>query len=203
MLVSWGNSAQLVDNTGALLGPTITLTNLANSGENTPSVLVMSDLEAKIFFRSDGDPANFPSGGVFERTIALPEAGTQGDDVMTGTGGDDRLAGLAGNDAINGDGGNDALDGGTGTDTLTGGTGDDTYYVDEAADVVNEAVGEGNDRVVAGASWSMAAGQEIETLVTSNASETAAIDLAGNEFANRITLAGNTPESILACRPSR
>ena len=39
--------------------------------------------------------------------------------------------------------GNDTLNGGAGADTMAGGAGNDTYFVDNAADVVNEAAGQG------------------------------------------------------------
>jgi Ca2+-binding RTX toxin-like protein len=93
------------------------------------------------------------------------------------------LNGGAGGDTLNGSGGNDTLNGGAGADTMAGGIGNDTYFVDNAADVVNEAVGQGNDQVLAGVSYTLGAGQEIETLQATSA---AGVTLTGNEFANTL-----------------
>ncbi|PTT73542.1 hypothetical protein DBR41_28170, partial [Pseudomonas sp. HMWF010] len=46
-----------------------------------------------------------------------------------------------------GNGGINLLDGGAGADTMIGGGGNDTYIVDDAGDVVTEAVGGGYDGV--------------------------------------------------------
>ncbi|MGH6614177.1 hypothetical protein [Sphingomonas sp.] len=87
---------------------------------------------------------------------------------------------LVGNAAAN------VLDGGVGIDRMEGRGGDDTYYVDLAEDVVLEAVGAGNDTVLAARSYALAAGQEIETLATVNDAGSGFINLTGNEFANML-----------------
>ncbi|HEV2568103.1 calcium-binding protein [Sphingomonas sp.] len=103
--------------------------------------------------------------------------GTSGNDVLNGTGADDIIRGFAGNDVINGEGGNDQM---------FGGLGDDIFYVNALADLISEAVGEGQDRVVAFASYALAADAEVETLETVTLTDTTIINLTGNGFANTV-----------------
>jgi serralysin len=105
---------------------------------------------------------------------------------------------LTGNEFANvliGNAGANILNGGAGSDRLYGNGGSDTYYVDTAADQVFEAAGGGNDRVNASVSYALGLGQAIETLATTNAAGMDAIDLTGNEFANR--LIGNAGANVL------
>ncbi|NJD07806.1 MAG: hypothetical protein FIA97_15120 [Methylococcaceae bacterium] len=83
---------------------------------------------------------------------------------------------LTGNTAAN------TLNGGTGADTLVGGAGNDTYTVDQAGDVVQEALNEGTDLVQAGVTYALQPNVENLTLTG-----TAAINGTGNELANVLT----------------
>ncbi|WP_342151724.1 FG-GAP-like repeat-containing protein [Methylorubrum sp. SB2] len=74
------------------------------------------------------------------------------------------------------------LDGKGGADTMIGGSGSDTYAVDDARDVVREAVGGGYDTVVTETSYRLAAGQEIELVRIASSASRFNIDLTGNEF---------------------
>ncbi|MGO8076343.1 M10 family metallopeptidase C-terminal domain-containing protein, partial [Rhizobium leguminosarum] len=83
---------------------------------------------------------------------------------------------------ITGGAGNDTLNGGAGADSLIGGAGDDTYIVDNAADVVAEAAGEGIDTVRAtSANYTLGANLENLTYIG-----TAAFTGTGNDLANTI-----------------
>ncbi|OYW52284.1 MAG: hypothetical protein B7Z29_20065, partial [Hyphomicrobium sp. 12-62-95] len=99
-----------------------------------------------------------------------------------------------GNDTLIGGAGNDRLAGDAGADTMTGGAGNDIYDVDNAGDIVNEAVGDGGiDTVNTSISFSLtgtAAGVEKATLLGS-----AHLNLTGNGLAN--TLTGNVGNNIL------
>ncbi|MCW5738245.1 MAG: hypothetical protein KIS73_29250, partial [Enhydrobacter sp.] len=95
---------------------------------------------------------------------------------------------LTGADAINGTGNElaNVIVGNGAANVLTGGAGDDTYWIDSPLDQVIEAAGEGIDTVQVTTDWTMAAGQEIESVrVSSNA--VPALTLVGNELANTIT----------------
>jgi Ca2+-binding RTX toxin-like protein len=120
------------------------------------------------------------------------------DDANTLVGGDgvDTLKGGGGADHLFGGKGNDQLIGGAGADTMKGGKDNDTYSVDQAADVVTEAVGEGTlDRVKTSTTYSLAAGSEVEVLETSKANGVTAMDLVGNEFGN--TIVGNDGQNTI------
>jgi Ca2+-binding RTX toxin-like protein len=94
--------------------------------------------------------------------------------------------------AIIGTAADDLLSGGPGVITMLGTAGNDTYIVDNSLDVVTENAGEGSDTVLAGTSYTLAAGSEIEFL---RANTTAGLTLTGNEFANTIT--GNAGNDTL------
>jgi Ca2+-binding RTX toxin-like protein len=87
------------------------------------------------------------------------------------------------------------LDGGTGDDTMTGGLGNDQFYVDSAGDVVNEAAGNGSDRVYTSVSYALTAGQSIESLWTTSDAGTSALVLTGNTLAQIIR--GNAGNNTL------
>lgn len=96
---------------------------------------------------------------------------------------------------LQGNAGVNVLNGGGGADTMTGYGGSDLYIVDNVGDLVIELAGQGADTVRASVSWVLAAGMEIETLVTSDPLGRAALNLTGNQLAQ--TLQGNDGANIL------
>ena len=106
--------------------------------------------------------------------------------TLTGNGINNTLTGNAGANSLNGLGG---------IDTMSGLGGNDHYIVDSIADILIESAGGGNDRVFASVSYVLSAGQEIETLTTTNGAGTASINLTGNAINNTIT--GNAGINIL------
>jgi len=85
-----------------------------------------------------------------------------------------------------GSSGADRLVGSAVQDILVGGTGNDFYHVNDSADHVSEAVGDGYDHVYSSVSWSMADDQEIEYLGAVGAGALSGVTLTGNELANRL-----------------
>ena len=114
--------------------------------------------------------------------------------TLTGAGAIDGTGnGLA--NVLTGNAGANVLNGGAGADSMAGGAGNDTYRIDVAGDAVFEAAGQGSDTVATAVSYTLAAGQEIETLTTTDAAGLAALALTGNAFAN--ALVGNAGANVL------
>lgn len=135
------------------------------------------------------------AGAEVELLTTRDNAGTQAIN-LTGNAFANNITGNAGTNILDGGDGDDVLNGGLGIDTTIGGAGDDRHNVDNAADVVVEAVGGGAaDRVLASVNYQLAAGVEVEFMVASPAAGTDPINLTGNEFDNRIT--GNAGANTL------
>lgn len=119
--------------------------------------------------------------------------GGYGVDKLDGGSGDDDLHGGDGNDKLTGGDGNDLLDGGSGIDALAGGWGDDVYLVDNAADKVKEAAGQGTDSVTASVSYSIEKAGEVEILEL----DATAGDISGTGNKLNNALYGNDGNNIL------
>ena len=87
-----------------------------------------------------------------------------------------------------GNAGNNVLsDGGKGAaDLLRGLGGNDTYRVYNTGDAIEEAVGQGSDRVTTAVSYVLSSAAEVELFTTNSSTDTRALDLAGNKFAQEI-----------------
>ncbi len=109
--------------------------------------------------------------------------------TLTGTG----TINATGNTLVNtltGNSGNNVLNGGGGADALIGGLGNDIYVVDNAGDVVTEALNAGTDRV--SSSVSHALGANVENLTLAGAGT---INGTGNTLNNVIV--GTTGNNVL------
>ncbi|OQW36091.1 MAG: hypothetical protein A4E20_08215 [Nitrospira sp. SG-bin2] len=140
----------------------------------------------------------FADGTVWDQAAVLARlettlTGTEGDDAfLYGSELADTIHGLGGNDSLNGQAGDDVLDGGAGADQMFGGSGDDTFIVDNAADVVTEFTGDGNDQVYTSVSFSLTGDADIETMILTG---TASIDATGSSTNN--TVIGNSGNNTL------
>ena len=105
------------------------------------------------------------------------------------------LNGSTGNEIIYGSSGGEIIDGRAGNDLMVGGAGDDTFIVDDAGDLVFEYADEGYDQIRTFVSYTLAAGQHVEQIYTSDPAGFEAIDLTGNELGN--TLIGNAAANTL------
>jgi uncharacterized delta-60 repeat protein len=119
-----------------------------------------------------------PAGASTATTFAL-NIETSSNHV-DGTAGADNLAGSSGDDVLQGFAGNDVLDGKGGADLMAGGDGNDVYYVDNAGDVVNEAVNAGTDTVFSTAGQYLLAPNVENARVLSDGQG----NLTGNELGN-------------------
>jgi Ca2+-binding RTX toxin-like protein len=115
--------------------------------------------------------------------------------VLRGLDQDDELYGNYGQDTLDGGAGSDRLYGQRDNDRMIGGPGNDFFYVEDAGDVLVEYGGEGFDRVYTWVNYTLTPGAEIEILYPMSFSDTTAINLTGNEFANEV--AGNRGNNVI------
>ena len=127
------------------------------------------------------------TGGAHVESLRTTNDAGTGAITLNGNELDQTLTGNAGANVLNGRGG---------TDHLVGLLGNDVYGVDNASDTIAEAVGQGDDRLSASASYTLAAGISVETMGTSDGGGTSAIDLTGNEFGQ--SLYGNEGMNALS-----
>ena len=149
-----------------------------------------------------GDVVNEAAGGGNDQVLTSVSytltAGQEIESLSTTNSAGTGAINLTGNtfaQTITGNAGANSIDGGAGADTMRGLGGNDTYFVDNAGRLVNEAAGGGSDRVLTSVNYTLTAGQEIESLSTTNNAGTGAINLAGNTFAQTIT--GNAGANII------
>ncbi len=108
----------------------------------------------------------------------------------TGNSGANVITGNTGNNALSGGDGNDWLDGGIGNDTMTGGAGNDTFVVNQAGDIVTEALNQGTDLVHSSITYTLTS--NVENLLLTG---TAAVNGTGNTLDNKIN--GNSANNVL------
>ena len=121
--------------------------------------------------------------------------GNSAENVLSAGAGNDSLFGQAGDDALLAGAGSDTLNGGIGADTMNGDVGNDTYFVDNAGDVVIEAVPGGSDRILSSISQDLTVGgrANVENLTLTGA---AAINGTGNALSN--VMVGNNADNVLS-----
>ncbi|MEN8640701.1 beta strand repeat-containing protein [Pseudomonas sichuanensis] len=160
------------------------------NGNTVEDVIVEKANEGYDFVEIWGGDANL--GPV---TITLADNLEEADASFSNSGVQINLVGNAVNNLLVGNDAANILDGGLGADTLRGNAGDDTYVVDNAADLVIEAVDEGNDTVqvkttTVGGTYTLTDNVENATLLNS-----VAFNLTGNALDNVLT--GNAAANVL------
>jgi trimeric autotransporter adhesin len=121
-------------------------------------------------------------------SAAINGAGNGVDNTILGNSGHNSLFGGGGNDSLSGGDGNDTLNGDAGNDRMSGGDGDDTYFAEgNNADLVDEAAGEGTDRVFVSNGLVLQNGSEIEVM---QAFGTLGVILHGNDTAGQLLIGG-------------
>ncbi|HEX6740182.1 MAG TPA: hypothetical protein VF079_00095, partial [Sphingomicrobium sp.] len=131
-------------------------------------------------------PQNTGGAGTDTLVAIANLSGSAFNDMLTGDASANMLSGLAGNDVLNG---------GAGADVMAGGLGDDRFYIDNSADLIVEAAGEGDDIAFVLGTYTLAQGVSVETLYALNQLSTDPLVLTGNEYGQ--SLYGNLGDNYL------
>lgn len=123
----YGNDTYYFDD----LGDSVT----ENASEGESDVIITSLLSVDLRSARFANIENAELKG----SSAFNLMGTDADNTLVGNDGANSLYGFGGVDTLTGGVGDDILNGGLGADTMTGGSGNDTFYVDNAADAINES----------------------------------------------------------------
>jgi VCBS repeat-containing protein len=174
-------------------GPTLSVSAVNGSGLDVGSQITLGS-GALLTLNANGT-FNYDPNHAFDATPAAGSgaANTPAHDSFTYTlaGGGTTTVSIT----VNGLDTNDSLHGSAGPNTFSGGSGNDTYYVDDSGDLITEAVGAGDDQVIASVGYILNGGAEVEQISTSDSAGTQPIYLDGNEFAQ--TLTGNAGNNYL------
>jgi Ca2+-binding RTX toxin-like protein len=169
--------------TGNVVANDITGSTGADTLDGKAGADVLRGLGGDDSYRVDNglDQVIEAAGGGYDTVVASVDFVLQGEvEKLVLVGAARHGTGSASANTLVGTAGADVLDGGAGSDTLIGGAGGDTYHVDRAEDVVTEALGKGNDTVVAAVDWVL--GANLEALVLTGAARSG----KGNALANSL-----------------
>ena len=167
-----GNDTYFVENIGDKI------TEKLNEGIDT--------ISAKITYTLPDNVENM----ILTGTGAINANGNSLSNVITGNNAANELNGNEGNDTLNGEAGNDILIGWSGADIMNGGSGNDIYLVENASDVVNESLTQGDDTVNSRLTYTLPV--NVENLLLTGLT---AANGTGNSFANKMT--GNSANNQL------
>ncbi|MBS0126805.1 Ig-like domain-containing protein [Thetidibacter halocola] len=149
-------------------------------------------IETRVSYAMRRD-SDFTENLVLKGRDDIDGTGNRQDNLIIGNDGDNRLNGAWGNDTLIGGNGRDIFIDDAGSDSMVGGSGNDLFYVDDAADVVREEAGEGDDTVRASVDYTMwRDSQNTEHLVLTGDGDLTGI---GNRSDN--TLLGNAGNNRL------
>ena len=190
--VSFNLSTALGDVEKLTLTGTLAINGTGNALANT----ITGNGGVNIIEGKDG--ADILDGGAGLDTVSYASSASgvtvilNGATATAGAGGDaqgdslknfENIRGSAFADTLTGDTAANVIDGGAGADAMAGGTGNDTYVVDDAGDVITEALTGGIDLVKASITYSLA-GSNLENLTLTGAGH---INATGNALANILT----------------
>lgn len=177
--------------------------NLLDSAAGDPDLLIGRFGNDSYLIRNAGDSVAELTGQgtdqVFASVSYVLKAGVSVETLSTSSSAGTGAINLTGNElaqTIIGNDGANILDSGTGAnDVMIGRLGNDTYIVRNAGDSITETAGQGTDRVLAGVSYTLAAGVSVENLSTDSTPGTSDINLTGNEQIQ--TVVGNAGDNLL------